>query len=108
MIEITELVQSFDPRVELSQNSLYDVFGIENGEIILKKYFKSVQFVPYEDSLIVNQAQPLVDYIMSCHGNQNDILGPKLTEFKHYIEDRLKDNGMIRITKDAGLFICQK
>ncbi len=108
MIEITELVQSFDPRVELSQNSLYDVFGIENGEIILKKYFKSVQFVPYEDSLIVNQAQPLVDYIMSCHGNQNEILGPKLRKFKSYVDDKINKDKEITITKQAGLFICEK
>lgn len=108
MKEITELVQSFDSKVELSQNSLFDIFGIENGETILKKYFKSVQFIQYEDSLIVDQAQPLVDYIMSCHGNQNEILGPRLAEFKHYIEVKLKEDGAIRITKDAGLFICQK
>lgn len=108
MKEITELVQSFDSKVELSQNSLFDIFGIENGETILKKYFKSVQFIQYEDSLIVDQAQPLVDYIMSCHGNQNEILGPRLAEFKHYIEVKLEENGAIRITKDAGMFICQK
>lgn len=108
MKEITELVQSFDSRVELSQNRLFDIFGIENGEIILKKYFKSVQFIPYEDSLIVNQAQPLVDYIMSCHGNQNEILGPKISKFKEYVESIISKNGSITITKQAGLFICTK
>lgn len=108
MKEITELVQSFDSRVELSQNSLFDIFGIENGEIILKKYFKSVQFISYEDSLIVDQVQPLVDYIMSCHGNQNEILGPKISKFKEYVESIISKNGNITITKQAGLFICKK
>lgn len=108
MKEITELVQSFDSRVELSQNSLFDIFGIENGETILKKYFKSVQFIQYEDSLIVDQAQPLVDYIMSCHGNQNEILGPKISKFKEYVESMISKNGSITITKQAGLFICTK
>lgn len=108
MKEITELVQSFDSRVELSQNRLFDIFGIENGEKILKEYFKSVQFIPYEDSLIVNQAQPLVDYIMSCHGNQNEILGPKLRRFKSYVDDKIYKDKEITITKQAGLFICEK
>lgn len=108
MKEITELVQSFDSKVELSQNRLFDIFGIENGEKILKEYFKSVQFIPYEDSLIVNQAQPLVDYIMSCHGNQNEILGPKLRRFKSYVDDKIYKNKEITITKQAGLFICEK
>ena len=108
MKEITELVQSFNSKVELSQNSLFDIFGIENGEMILKKYFKSVQFIPYKDSLIVDQAQPLVDYIMSCHGNQNEILGPKITKFKEYVESIISKNGNITITKQAGIFICTK
>lgn len=108
MKEITGFVQSFDSRVELSQNSLFDIFGIENGGMILKKFFKSVQFIQYEDSLIVDQAQPLVDYIMSCHGNQNEILGPKISKFKEYIESMISKNGSITITKQAGLFICTK
>lgn len=108
MKEITELVQSFDSRVELSQNRLYELFGLENGRDTLYSYFSKIELKNYEDVLIVTDAQPLVDYIMSCHGNQNEILGPRLAEFKQYIEDRLKEDGAIRITKDAGLFICQK
>lgn len=108
MKEITELVQSFDSRVELSQNRLFDIFGIENGKAILKKYFKSVQFIPYEDSLIVDKAQPLVDYIMSCHGNQNEILGPKISKFKAYVDSIISKKKSIKISKQAGLFICSK
>ena len=108
MKEITELVQSFNSKVELSQNSLFDIFGIENGKMILKKFFKSVQFIKYEDSLIVDHAEPLVDYIMSCHGNQNEILGPKISEFKEYVESIISKNGNITISKQAGLFICTK
>lgn len=108
MKEITELVQSFDSRVELSQNRLFDIFGIENGKAILKKYFKSVQFIPYEDSLIVDKAQPLVDYIMSCHGNQNEILGPEINSFKAYVDNEINKNQKITITKQVGLFICEK
>lgn len=108
MKEITELVQSFDSKVELSQNSLFDIFGIENGKAILNKYFRTVQFIQYEDSLIVDEAQPLVDYIMSCHGNQNEILGPKITKFKEYVESIISKNGNIAITKQAGIFICTK
>ncbi|WP_288229971.1 methyltransferase domain-containing protein [uncultured Faecalicoccus sp.] len=108
MKEITELAKSFDSRVELSQNRLFDIFGIENGKAILKKYFKSVQFIPYEDSLIVDKAQPLVDYIMSCHGNQNEILGPKISKFKAYVDSIISKKKSIKISKQAGLFICAK
>ena len=41
---------------------------------------------------------------MSCHGNKNEILGPRLFEFKEYIESILKSEGKIIVTKQAGMF----
>ena len=108
MKEITDIVQSFDSRINLSNHSLYDVFGLENGEDILKKYFTSVQRMDYQDSLEITESKPLIDYIMSCHGNQNEILGPRLNEFKEYIEELLQKDGKIVVTKQAGLFVCEK
>ena len=108
MKEITEIVQNFDSRINLSNHSLYDIFGLDNGESILKEYFFNVQRKDYEDSLEITESKPLIDYIMSCHGNQNEILGPRLNEFKEYIEELLENNGKIVVTKQAGLFICKK
>lgn len=108
MKEITEIVQSFDSRINLSNHSLYDIFGLENGESILKEYFFNVQRMDYEDSLEITESKPLIDYIMSCHGNQNEILGPRLNEFKEYIGELLENNGKIVVTKEAGLFVCRK
>mgnify|MGYP004499231015 CR=1 FL=1 len=107
MKEITEIVQSFDSRINLSNHSLYEIFGLENGEGILKEYFYNVQRMDYQDSLEITESKPLIDYIMSCHGNQNEILGPRLNEFKEYIEELLKNSGKIVVTKQAGLFICK-
>lgn len=108
MKEITDIVQNFDSRINLSNHSLYDVFGLENGECILKKYFTSVQRMDYQDSLEITESKPLIDYIMSCHGNQNEMLGPRLSEFKEYIEELLVNNGKIIVIKQAGLFVCGK
>ena len=108
MKEITEIVQSFDSRINLSNRSLYDIFGLENGEDILSKYFSNIQRMDYQDSLEITESKPLIDYIMSCHGNQNEILGPRLDEFKEYIEELLKNNGKIFVTKQAGLLKCYK
>lgn len=108
MKEITEIVQNFDSRISLSNHSLYDIFGLENGESILKEYFFNIQRMDYKDSLEITESKPLIDYIMSCHGNQNEILGPRLNEFKEYIEELLENNGKIVVTKQVGLFICKK
>lgn len=107
MKEIT-ICTNFDSRVNLSNHSLYDVFGLENGESILKKYFTSIQRMDYQDSLEITESKPLIDYIMSCHGNQNEMLGPKLNEFKEYIEELIEKDGKIIVTKQAGLYICNR
>ena len=104
MKEITALVQAFDSKITLSQTNLYEVFGLENGKDILNPYFSSIEVSYYPDELIVDEAQPLVDYIMSCHGNQSEIIGPRLIEFKEFIQKQLP----LHITKEAGVFICKK
>lgn len=108
MKEINDLVSNFDSRILLSQTKLYDLFGLGNGENILKKHFKNVKMKLYDDCLIVDKSKPIIDYIMSCHGNQNELLGPRLGEFKDYLDNILNKNGNIKITKEAGIFICNK
>ena len=71
---------------------------------IQKNFFSSVHRFDYQDSLEITESKPLIDYIMSCHGNQNEILGPRLNEFKEYIEELLKNTGKIVISKQAGMF----
>lgn len=107
MKEISALVSEFDSHVKLSHVNLANNFGIENGKEILSKYFKEVEFRRYEDYLLVDDARSLVNYIMSCHGNQKEYLGSRLKEFELYLEDLIKTNGGIRITKDCGVFICK-
>lgn len=109
MKEINELVERFDERIILSKNRLYENFGLENGAEILAPYFENVNFRRYEDSLVIDQPEPLIDYILSCHGNQNQYLLNRYTEFKNFLSDQIAhDHGTIQITKDAGLFVCQK
>ena len=72
MKEVTMLVQEFDPRISLSEVNLFDMFGLDEGEAVLKRYFADVKKIEYEDALIVTEAEPLLDYILSCHGNQNE------------------------------------
>ena len=106
--QIVDLVQSFDSRIQLSKDSLPEKFGLENGKDILKNYFEYVEFKKYEDYLYITEASPLIDYIMSCHGNQKEYLSPRLKEFRRYIEEIIEKNHGIKIDKDCGLFTCHK
>lgn len=108
MREITDLVKEFDSRITLSEVILQDQFGIENGEKRLNPYFSKIEFIKYEDALIVTDAEPLMDYILSCHGNQKELLSDKYEEFLWFLREKIKRFGAIHITKEAGVFICKK
>lgn len=107
MKEITLLVREFDPRITLSQVALYELFGLENGETVLKEVFGEVEKVMYDDCLVVDEAEPLLDYILSCHGNQSEILSQRQLEFKRFLQKKIREKGGIRITKMAGVFLCR-
>lgn len=108
MREITDWVQEFDSRIQLSEVNLYEIFGLENGKEILTKQFQNVELMLYEDKLVVDEVEPLLDYIMSCHGNQGEILSTRQLEFKEFLQKKMNEQGVIEIRKNAGLFICRK
>ena len=107
MQEITQLFKDFDERITLSDHKLYDVFGLENGEEQLKKVFSQVKEIDYEDELLVDQPEPLISYILSCHGNQHEYLNHRYLEFKDFVRKKMAAKGVIKITKSAGIFICK-
>lgn len=106
MKEISRLVQDFDPRIQLAADNLYDRFGLDNGRSILEKHFQTVELSRYEDSIYLTEPEPLIDYILSCHGNQNQYLLNRYKDFHSFVQKETK-NGFT-ITKDAGIFICSK
>ncbi|WP_124068022.1 methyltransferase domain-containing protein [Clostridium sp. E02] len=108
MKEIGQLVREFDSRITLSEVNLYDVFGLENGEEILARHFSSVKKEEYQDSLEVTDAGALMEYILSCHGNQQEYLSDRYEEFREFLEKKMKKRGTIHITKQAGAFLCTK
>ncbi len=108
MKEITQLVKEFDDRIVLADVNLYDIFGLEDGKQELTNYFNEVDSLVYDDYLFVDKEQPLLDYILSCHGNQREYLNDRYDEFKLFIKDKLKKKGGIKITKMAGIFKCRK
>ena len=106
MVEVSQLVQGFDDRIVLSADKLYERFGLENGMQTLAPYFSEIECKTYEDSLLVPDSEPLISYILSCHGNQNQYLIDHYNDFRSYVKKQT-DN-VFHITKDAGIFLCKK
>ena len=105
MKEVSQLVQKFDEHIILSAEHLYERFGKENGRDILDPYFEQIEWRQYEDYLVVPEPEPLIAYVLSCHGNQGQYLPDHYSEFRSYVRKKTKDG--FRITKDAGVFVCE-
>ena len=106
MKEITSLVQEFNSLITLSADKLYERFGLENGSTLLAPFFTNIHMEIYKDSLLVDQAEPLIAYILSCHGNQNQYILDRYKDFRTFVEKKTKKG--FSITKYAGVFVCRK
>lgn len=105
MREVSALVQEFDERIALSADKLYEKFGKENGAGILEQVFPRAAWRQYEDALVVTEPEPLISYVLSCHGNQGQYIGEKYSDFRAFVKKKTGAGGF-RITKDAGVFVC--
>lgn len=106
MKEISKLTHDFDDRIALSKVNLYELFGKENGASILKASFSDVTWTEYEDYLEVPDAEALISYVLSCHGNQNRYILDRYSEFQAFVKKKTKRP--LHITKEAGVFIAKK
>ena len=104
MQEISELTHKFDSRIVLSACNLYEQFGLENGLAFLEPYFSDIQCLKYHDSIEIDKSEPLIEYILSCHGNQNQFLLDLYSDFRSFVEKKVRRG--FHITKDSGIFLC--
>ena len=89
MQEVSQLVEDFDNRIVLSADKLYERFGRENGRKILEPFFPDAKWLSYEDFLLVQDAEPLISYVLSCHGNQNQYILDHYKEFRAFATKKL-------------------
>lgn len=106
MREVGQMVKEFDDRIVLSADNLFEHFGKENGKEILEKFFTNAEWIEYEDALFVTEAEPLISYILSCHGNQSQYIIERYNEFRSFVKRKI-GNGL-HVSKEAGIFICVK
>lgn len=106
MKEIRTLAEGFNEEIRLSREPLYEKFGLANGRDLLSPWFSDIEERRYEDAIETKDAECLISYILSCHGNQNQLLVDHYREFRDYVIANTKDG--FHITKDAGIFLCKK
>lgn len=77
MAELNELVERFDCKIGLDNNGMCERFELENGQLLLKKYFNEVKIEILEGKIVVNEAEPIVEYKASTIKGSYILVGKK-------------------------------
>jgi ubiquinone/menaquinone biosynthesis C-methylase UbiE len=106
MQELEQLVEQFTGRKTAHANDEVASFVLENGLEILTPFFDDIQLYRYEDNLVVTEAAPLVDYLLS--GRYKTLLEECRDDLMQFIKQIIRIQGAVCITKDSGLFTATK
>ena len=112
MIEMRDLICEYR-KVPVSRHrggGVIQNFSLSNGAEQLGRHFGSIELRVYKNKLLVTDAGPFTDYVISCNGiidgrvllheNEKD-------NFYGFINDRINMNSGIKFSADAGMFICR-
>jgi ubiquinone/menaquinone biosynthesis C-methylase UbiE len=105
--ELYELEKRFDPAIDFGwSDASPQLFSIAHSGVEVERYFQNVRIVRYEDTLVITQGAPLVDYILSM--TTTTALQQRRAELQRFIESELERQGVIHISKESGMFIGVK
>ena len=105
--ELKELVLEFDSDVVFPLNGANKKFCLENGESILQPFFKNIKCIKYTNSLRIDNANYLYEFIAAFKEDKNYNVKPiteKPTAFLNYLKSKIK-NTYIEVTKSSCIFI---
>lgn len=110
MKEMREIVSRFNSESITTKSwDSTESFQLENGLKQVSKWFKEVTLNRYNDSLVVTDPIPLIDYIFSMPGNTREIFtDEKLQQLTNFLQSEIEKTGGIYITKDTGFFQGKK
>jgi len=78
-------------------------FDLENGHAQLAPWFPTIVLRHYDDALVVPEAEPLIAYLLSMRA-ASDLGDAERTAIAERVAREMSARGVIRITKDSGLF----
>jgi SAM-dependent methyltransferase len=80
-------------------------FGLENGYEMMRAEFPTVECRRYEDSLVITESQPLLDYFNSTRQRARATL-EQIAALRAHLDSEIAAHGAIRMAKNSGLLIA--
>lgn len=100
MTWLNDVFSGFD--IDIHMNT---AFTMQNGKGMLAKHFQSVERSDYPDAFEITDTDDLVNYVLSMTSMANLSKLPRETVFA--VLEMKKENGVIHIPKEYGIFISK-
>jgi ubiquinone/menaquinone biosynthesis C-methylase UbiE len=97
--------KEFNPKINAFSKPF--PFNLQNGRDILGRSFKNIEMHEYEDSLEITETSDLIDWILSSM-LMSRINESELEGLDAFFEGCKDERGIIKIPKEAGMFIAVK
>lgn len=102
---LRELKDLTEEVVERGLGHLEERFSLDHAPSLLENLYGDIRVRRYEDSLIVTEVQPLLDYVLST----SPVLGPgAVLRLQERGQEQIDRDGAIHIGKDVGLVSGRK
>ncbi len=111
MDELHQLLLRLDTDLAYHTEHAFGVneFTIENGTEQLSPWFGNIRILPFEGSLEVTEAEPLIAYILSMNTSpQKHVTSQQISSLLDTINSEIKRYGSYHISKSTALFIAEK
>ena len=105
--ELFDDIEELDgTRLKTLEERMLD-FRLENGIDFLEEHFSQVDLHLYESNLLVTESAPLVRYVMSMIGIDQNPPEGVIQKLTTYLDNEISQKGHIFITKETGLFVAK-
>ncbi|MEM7332356.1 MAG: methyltransferase domain-containing protein [Chloroflexota bacterium] len=105
--ELFDDVEELDnTRLKMLETRMFD-FRLQNGIEFLEEHFSQVDLHLYESNLLVTESAPLVRYVMSMIGVDQNPPEGVIEKLTTYLDNEISTKGHIFITKETGLFVAK-
>lgn len=115
MAELRDLVRRAADRLQVKRaiNPFPALrFTLENGAVLLRRYFSHVQRDDIVSALVFPAAQPVLDYLATSPRFYLGIVPEEIEESQAWqvihdlVEEEITEHGAFRVRKLAGVFCC--
>lgn len=99
--ELDELAQRYVPQVSLAESA--QRFSLEGGGALLAPHFSDLRTLRYDDSLVITDANPVVEYVLSSGAA---VAADTIEALRQEVASIIARKGAFRVRKETGLFVA--